>query len=134
MCSLFKRQSFWGGLAKRFMVLAEDLPEAVNSLIEEQKAPESNYGQGTLPFSELFYSSSPNLCLELPFLVQFTSYCCKRYQLLMQVKDDPAKFKEVVKATSGQIAYILPEAVARKLMSAPCDTDDMQCLFDKCKS
>lgn len=130
MCSLFYRQSFWGGLAKRFMGLVEELGFHVNSLLEEQNAPESSYGNGTLPYSELFYDKSSSLALELPFLVHFTSYCCKRYQLLLQLKSEPAKFKEVVAATSAQLSYLLPEDVARHLMSASCDTDDMQCLFE----
>lgn len=130
LCSIFKRQSFWGGLAKRFMTLVEEFSFEVSSLLEEQKAPESNYGKGTQPFSELFYSAFDNVSLELPLLVHLTSYCSKRYRLLLNTEPDCEAFEKILNATATQLAYILPGHLAKTLLSSPCDTDDMQRLFE----
>lgn len=130
LCSLFKRQSFWGGLSKRFMTLVEEFNYEVSSLLEEQKAPESNYGQGTRPFSDLFYSAFDNVSLELPLLVHLTSYCSKRYKLLLNTEPDCEAFEQILHATATQLAYMLPGPLAKTLISSPCDTDDMQRLFE----
>lgn len=131
ICSLFKRQSFWGCFSKRFMFLADELQFAVDGVLEEQNAPESSFGHGTLPFSRLFYSVSPKLTIDLPFLVHFMFYCCRRYILLLQLQKDPEAFQQVLKATSIQLSYIFSPDLVKRIMSVPSDTVDFQRLFEK---